>query len=82
MFFNVRCFKCGEDAARVILGGRSILHAQCMACDSNLLKEVIEFEKQVLRESASTADEPQTAPIELAEPPVDETLEEDTAPAG
>lgn len=51
MVFNVRCFKCGEQAVRLVMGGRSIIHARCHACESNLLAEVMEFERQVEAES-------------------------------
>ena len=49
MVFTVRCYKCGEDAVRLVLGGRAILHARCQACDANLLAEVLEFEDKVRR---------------------------------
>ena len=61
MVFKVRCFKCGEQEARLILGGREIIHAQCHACDSNLLAEVLEFEQEVL-EDQDDWDEPSTDP--------------------
>ncbi len=51
MVFTVRCFKCGESAVRLVLGGRAILHARCHSCASNLLAEVFEFEQEVLREA-------------------------------
>lgn len=44
MVFTVRCFKCGSGSVRLVLGGRKILHAKCEDCNSNLLKEVMEFE--------------------------------------
>lgn len=47
MVFNVRCFKCGEQEVRLILGGRAILHARCHACDSNLLAEVMAFQEEI-----------------------------------
>ena len=47
MVFDVRCFKCGEPEVRLVLGGRNIIHARCHACESNLLAEVMEFERQV-----------------------------------
>ena len=47
MVFNVRCFKCGENDVRLVLGGRSIIHAQCHNCDTNLLAEVMEFQQQI-----------------------------------
>lgn len=48
MVFNVRCFKCGEEGVRLVLGGRAILHARCQSCDSNLLAEVMALEEEVL----------------------------------
>ncbi len=48
MVFDVRCFKCGEHEARLVLGGRSIIHARCHACGTNLLAEVMELEQEVL----------------------------------
>lgn len=48
MVFTVRCFKCGEDAVRLVLGGRQILHAKCESCDANLLDEVMRFELEVV----------------------------------
>lgn len=72
MVFTVRCFECGRKDARVIMGGRSIIHARCHACGTNLLDEVMTFEQQVTggqdkapppdepaRESAHTADRSQ-----------------------
>ncbi len=49
MVFTVRCFKCGEPAVRLVLGGRAILHARCHSCSANLLSEVLEFEQEVIR---------------------------------
>lgn len=46
MVFNVRCFKCGENDVRLVLGGRAIIHARCHACDSNLLAEIMELEAE------------------------------------
>lgn len=53
MVFTVRCYKCGEPAVRLVLGGRAILHARCHSCGSNLLSEVLEYEQEVLREKKS-----------------------------
>lgn len=55
MVFTVRCFKCGEHAARLVLGGRAILHARCQACDANLLAEVLSYEEE-LRDGGSAED--------------------------
>lgn len=57
MVFTVRCFKCGEDSVRLVLGGRAILHARCQACDANLLAEVLEFEDETRRRQQRAADE-------------------------
>lgn len=46
MVFTVRCFKCGQDSVRLVLGGRSILHAKCHNCNSNLLSEILELEEE------------------------------------
>jgi len=43
--FTVRCFKCGQESVRLVLGGRAILHARCHNCSSNLLAEVLELEE-------------------------------------
>ncbi|MFU8803490.1 MAG: hypothetical protein ACNA8W_06755 [Bradymonadaceae bacterium] len=47
MVFRVRCFKCGAFEARLILGGREILHARCETCGTNLLAEVLDLEAEV-----------------------------------
>ena len=47
MVFTVRCFKCGDHAVRLVLGGRTILHAKCEACGANLLDEVMQFELEI-----------------------------------
>ncbi|MGM0557366.1 MAG: hypothetical protein ACQEVA_13365 [Myxococcota bacterium] len=61
MVFKVRCFKCGDEEARLILGGREIIHARCHACDANLLAEVLELEQEVLAEQDDSSwDEPTT----------------------
>lgn len=46
MVFTVRCYKCGQEAVRLVLGGRAILHARCHACNANLLAEVLDFEER------------------------------------
>ena len=45
MVFTVRCFKCGQESVRLVLGGRAILHARCHGCNTNLLAEVLELEE-------------------------------------
>ena len=57
MVFTVRCFKCGESAVRLVLGGRAILHARCHSCDANLLAEVLEFEQKVMRDGLGESTE-------------------------
>lgn len=87
MVFTVRCFKCGDSAVRLVLGGRAILHARCHACGSNLLAEVFEFEQQVLREQnggkASTSQTMEVAAVTEGDPPTgefdDELFEEELA---
>ena len=59
MVFNVRCYKCGENQVRLVLGGRAIIHARCHGCDSNLLAEIMDFEQQIIDEQ-STAEEKST----------------------
>ncbi len=87
MVFNVRCFKCGEQEVRLVLGGRSVIHAQCHACDSNLLAEIMELEEEVRaqqQEQSDRDDASSTASGQSA--PVTDTEEPDTgdspAPAG
>lgn len=71
MVFNVRCFKCGEQSVRLILGGRAIIHARCHACESNLLAEVMELQEEAeavrhtkMDDAATLAEsEPPTRPI-------------------
>jgi hypothetical protein len=78
--FNVRCFKCGEQAVRLILGGRAIIHARCHACDSNLLAEVMalqeEAEGAAKARKGSVQEPPPTAniPFPSNERQVDEGL--------
>lgn len=76
MVFTVRCYKCGEDAVRLVLGGRAILHARCHACNSNLLAEVLGLEEEILQsktdDPVQAADDPPTLdeiPVEPAETP-------------
>ena len=52
MVLIVRCFKCGQQDVRLIVGGRSIIHARCHSCGANLLEEVMEFEAEI--EAAAT----------------------------
>ena len=77
MVFNVRCFKCGEHQVRLVLGGRAIIHARCHGCDSNLLAEVMKFEKQVYAEMAARADEESAPQVTSTLSPPD-TLEEES----
>ena len=74
MVFDVRCFKCGEHQARLVLGGRSIIHARCHACGANLLAEVMALEKEAMESLASptedvvsSEDAPPTQSIPLAD---------------
>lgn len=53
MVLIVRCFKCGQQDVRLIVGGRSIIHARCHSCGANLLEEVMAFEAEVLAEAAA-----------------------------
>jgi hypothetical protein len=84
--FTVRCFKCGEKDVRLIVGGRSILHARCHSCEANLLDEVMSFEAEVSGAAdESAADEhptdtvfPDEDPSGLAQESSIATLEEDT----
>lgn len=46
MVFRVRCFLCGANEVRLILGGREIIHARCQSCDTNLLAEVLALEAE------------------------------------
>jgi DNA-directed RNA polymerase subunit N (RpoN/RPB10) len=86
LVFTVRCFKCGEKDVRLIMGGRSIIHARCHECGANLLAEVMEFEEQVMgaSDNARPPDEPATSSGANAaqngdvEQESSSTLEEDT----
>lgn len=69
MVFTVRCFKCGAQDVKLILGGRQILHARCQSCQTNLLAEILAFEQALLQP-------PPAAPA-TPEPPV-----ADDAPTG
>lgn len=73
MVFTVRCYKCGESAVRLVLGGRAILHARCHACGSNLLAEVLEFEQEIERDNRSDV----TAEKEIKDPPTGEYDEDE-----
>lgn len=58
MVFTVRCFKCGSDSVRLIMGNRAILHAKCHDCSTNLLAEVLALEEQCeLKEDAPCTQE-------------------------
>ena len=69
MVFTVRCYKCGENSVRLVLGGRAILHARCQACSANLLAEVLALEKEVERHRN---DRPDTAEFDEDELPTDD----------
>lgn len=80
LVFTVRCYKCGDDAVRLVLGGRAILHARCQSCDANLLAEVLEFEEETKRrnregDEAEGRSAPDTAEVER-DPPTSEIEEE------
>ncbi len=60
MVFNVRCFKCGEQAVRLILGGRAIIHARCHACDSNLLAEIMALQEEAEAAAMAKKEESQS----------------------
>ena len=57
--FCVRCFLCGANEVRLILGGREIIHARCKSCDTNLLAEVLalEAEAEEARNAARSIEE-------------------------
>jgi DNA-directed RNA polymerase subunit N (RpoN/RPB10) len=74
MVFDVRCFKCGEHGARLVLGGRSIIHARCHACGANLLAEVMAFEQEVM-----AAQQANDAPTTQSLSAIDLESEEDKA---
>lgn len=65
MVFTVRCFKCGETSVKLIMGGRSIIHARCHDCGANLLDEVMQFEKKVTA-NGEPAPRPPEEPIGAA----------------
>lgn len=83
MVFTVRCFKCGEKDVRLIMGGRSIIHARCHSCGANLLADVMEFEEEICR-GESPASPPPSEPAQESVRESSEaessvaTLEEDT----
>lgn len=70
MVFTVRCFKCGAQDVKLILGGRQILHARCQSCQTNLLAEILAFEQSAL------------APPPSPEPAQPEPPKADDAPTG
>ena len=70
MVFTVRCYKCGADAVRLVLGGRAILHARCHSCGTNLLAEVLAFEETIHEEPEQMIEEHQMA---TESPPMVET---------
>lgn len=72
MVLIVRCFKCGNHDVRLIVGGRSIIHARCHSCGTNLLEEVMEFEAQVHAELHAAAPGPSTTAAHKAVSRTDE----------
>jgi len=64
MVQTVRCYQCGEEAVRLITGGRKIIHAHCDACDTNLLDEVVEFQQEV--EMSHGEEPPDTDPSDIS----------------
>jgi len=86
--FNVRCFKCGEQDVRLVLGGRSVIHAQCHGCDSNLLAEIMELEEEVRAQQQEQSDhdgDPSTVASEQSTPVSDADnpdASDSPAPAG
>lgn len=83
MVFNVRCFKCGQPEVRLVLGGRSIIHAQCHGCETNLLAEVMKFEQEVAagRATHSAAEDEgyEESPPAASSAPTPETYDEGIA---
>ncbi|AWV90276.1 hypothetical protein [Bradymonas sediminis] len=79
MVLIVRCFKCGQQDVRLIVGGRSIIHARCHSCGANLLEEVMEFEAEI--EAAATGSLHTTAEHQAVSRPSKDTssLEEKTS---
>ena len=57
MVFTVRCYKCGQESVRLVLGGRAILHARCHSCNANLLAEVLEYEERARRAAKVAPDQ-------------------------
>lgn len=83
MVFTVRCFKCGENDVRLIMGGRSIIHARCHSCEANLLDEVMQFEEHACGdEPVPPPEEPKTATNVPSLAAESSTLEEDTQAVG
>lgn len=83
MVFTVRCFKCGDKDVRLIMGGRSIIHARCHSCEANLLAEVMEFEQEVCEPDVNQPppDDPATlSNVPTVEKESESTIEEDTNP--
>ena len=77
MIYTTRCFKCGEMAVRLIMGGRSIIHARCQACNATLLDEVLRFEAEVGADAEPEEPDSQTGVLSGA---VVAHLDEDTDP--
>lgn len=61
MVFTVRCFKCGAQDVKLILGGRQILHARCQSCQTNLLAEILAFEQALVAPPEPTIELPPQA---------------------
>lgn len=59
MVFTVRCFKCGAQDVKLILGGRQILHARCQSCQTNLLAEILAFEQALVAPTPPTIEIPE-----------------------
>jgi DNA-directed RNA polymerase subunit N (RpoN/RPB10) len=80
LVFTVRCFKCGEKDVRLIMGGRSIIHARCHDCGANLLADVMEFEQEAMGVTDNAPpDEPATSSgAATLDQESSSTLEEDT----
>lgn len=83
MVLTVRCFKCREDDVRLIVGGRSIIHARCHSCGTNLLEEVMEFEAEVIAQAQRDESLHTTAEQQAVETPSEDlsTLNSETSTA-
>lgn len=59
MIQEVRCYKCGDEAVRLLLMGKEIMQANCTSCETDLLEEVDTFREKVEQgelEDEDTAD--------------------------